>query len=141
MDTLRYLGNLMLTWILRCLHGGSYSDLCYGYNAFWRRILNEIMLDADGFEIETQINVRILQAGLLIHEVPSVESRRIYGESNLDTFRDGWRVLKTIVREWFSPQVTRTDRSAAGPSHHATPLHLPITTYRSHSSVKVVGEG
>lgn len=141
MDTMRYLGNLALTWILRCLHGGSYSDLCYGYNAFWRRILSEINLDADGFEIETQINVRILQAGLRIHEVASIEARRIYGESNLDTFRDGWRVLKTIVREWFSPQVTCSERSAASLSHHATPLHLPVATHRSQSSVKVVGEG
>ena len=96
----RKLGNLGFTLGVRLLFGGIYSDLCYGYNAFWRRVLPRLHLDGDGFEIETIINVRALRAGLKITEVASFESPRICGDSRLRTFPDGWRVLKSILREW-----------------------------------------
>ena len=53
----------------------------------------------DGFEVETLINIRAAKARLAIVEVPSYEHRRRHGQSNLNTFRDGFRVLRTIVRE------------------------------------------
>ena len=56
----------------------------------------------NGFEIETLINLRAAAAGLAITEVPSYEHARIHGESNLNTFRDGRRVLRTIITEWRS---------------------------------------
>ncbi|MEU8250115.1 glycosyltransferase family 2 protein [Nonomuraea sp. NPDC048916] len=97
----RSLGNKMLTGLTNLLYGTRYTDLCYGYNAFWARHLDAMALDCDGFEIETLMNVRAAQAGLLIAEVPSHERSRIHGESNLHAVRDGWRVLKTIMRERF----------------------------------------
>ncbi len=100
MSYLRAAGNYMFTKMVRALFGGRYSDLCYGFAAFWRNILPQLELDADGFEIETMMNIRALKAGLKIVEVPSFEVERIHGESNLRTFPDGWRVLKTIAREW-----------------------------------------
>ena len=57
-------------------------------------------VDCDGFEVETLINLRIHKANLKIVEVASFEYSRVYGESNLRAFRDGWRVLKTILKEW-----------------------------------------
>jgi glycosyltransferase involved in cell wall biosynthesis len=99
MTVLRRSGNWMLRAAVRVSFGGRYSDLCYGYNAFWRRVLPVIEGDADGFEIETLMNVRVLAAGMKVAEVPSHEARRIHGVSNLSTFRDGYRVLRTIVRE------------------------------------------
>jgi glycosyltransferase involved in cell wall biosynthesis len=99
MSTLRRAGNWALGGVVRVTFGGRYSDLCYGYNAFWRRVLPVIDGDADGFEIETLMNVRVLAAGMKVAEVPSHEFARIYGFSNLSTFRDGYRVLRTIVRE------------------------------------------
>ncbi len=99
MGWLRRAGNSGLTLLVKMLFGGSYSDLCYGYNAFWRDVLPLLDLDATGFEIETMMNVRALQAGLRVVEVHSFESERIHGESNLRTFPDGWRVLRTILRE------------------------------------------
>ncbi len=104
MSWLRFLGNLGLTWLVRLAFGGQYSDLCYGYNAFWRRVLPQLDLCANGFEIETQMNVRALHKKLKVSEVPSFEALRIHGESNLNTFRDGWRVLKTIALEWWTQQ-------------------------------------
>jgi hypothetical protein len=81
------------------LFGTRYTDLCYGYNAFWARHLDVLALDCDGFEIETLINVRALKNRLKIVEVASFEAPRISGESNLRALPDGWRVLKTILRE------------------------------------------
>ena len=80
----------------RCLHS-NYSDLCYGYIAFRRECLDVLELESDGFEIETELIVKAAKAGLRIAEVPSIELDRISGASNLQTFRDGWRVLGTLA--------------------------------------------
>jgi len=99
----RMLGNWGFTMLVRLLFGGSYSDLCYGFNAFWKRALPKLNLDCNGFEIETVMNVRALRAGLKVAEVPSFEAERVYGSSHLQTIPDGWRVLKAIFREWWRP--------------------------------------
>lgn len=102
MTAFRALGNWGLTAMVRVLFGGFYTDLCYGYNAFWRRSLEAMEVEADGFEIETLMNIRALRARLKVVEVPSFEHDRVYGSSNLKAIRDGWRVLKVILRERFS---------------------------------------
>ena len=100
MPLYRKLGNWGFVLAVRVLFGGSYSDLCYGYNAFWRDILPQLALDGDGFEIETMMNVRVLREQVVVAEVPSFEAERIHGVGRLRTFPDGWRVLKCIVGEW-----------------------------------------
>jgi len=95
----RRLGNLFFTRFTNLLYRSSYTDLCYGYNAFWADTLDVINVDCSGFEVETLINIRVAKAGLTVAEVPSFERNRIFGESNLRTFRDGFRVLRTILRE------------------------------------------
>jgi glycosyltransferase involved in cell wall biosynthesis len=95
----RRIGNLFFTGFTNLLYRCRYTDLCYGYNAFWTDCLPAINVDCSGFEVETLINIRIAKAGLTVAEVPSFERNRIHGESNLRTFRDGLRVLRTIVRE------------------------------------------
>ena len=112
MPRLRQLGNKAFVLAVRVLFGARYSDLCYGYNAFWRRVLPKLELDADGFEIETMLNIRAYKAGLAIKEVPSFEAERIHGVGRLVTFPDGWRVLKTIWRERFGS--TALPRAATG---------------------------
>jgi hypothetical protein len=81
------------------LFGGRYTDLCYGYNAFWSSVLPRLQLDADGFEIETLMNIRALRAGLKVAEVASFEETRLHGKAKLRALPDGWRVAKTILRE------------------------------------------
>jgi glycosyltransferase involved in cell wall biosynthesis len=95
----RRMGNKGLNALVNTLYGTSYTDLCYGYNAFWARCLPYMRVDCDGFEVETLINVRIAKAGLVIHEVPSFERERLHGVSNLNAIRDGLRVLRTIGME------------------------------------------
>jgi glycosyltransferase involved in cell wall biosynthesis len=96
---LRRAGNWFLNAVVNVLFGTRYTDLCYGYNAFWAELLPQINVNCDGFEVETLINVRVAKAGLEVAEVPSVEQERIHGESKLRPVRDGLRVLSTIVNE------------------------------------------
>ncbi|HEV3358408.1 MAG TPA: glycosyltransferase family 2 protein [Pseudonocardiaceae bacterium] len=110
---LRTVGNSVLNGLSNALFRTSFTDLCYGYNAFWRedvvpvldlpspelRSADGEMIWCDGFEIETVISCRVVAAGLKIAEVPSMERSRVYGQSNLRTFVDGYRVLRTIMAE------------------------------------------
>lgn len=146
MEFHRYLGNLGLTWSVRILFGGAYSDLCYGYCAFWRRVLPDLALTSDGFEIETEMNVRALKAGLRVVEVPSFESPRIYGTSNLNAIRDGFRVLGVILKERFTSNAAKKQATVGkAEKDEFTPAmellleeaaslarnrqHLPLSTY------------
>lgn len=99
----RRLGNHCLVWLVRLLLGGSYTDLNYGYSAFWRELLPLFRLANEppqlGFEIESLIGVRALVNRLRVAEIASVEVERVHGASRLHPLRDGWRVLTTIVRE------------------------------------------
>jgi glycosyltransferase involved in cell wall biosynthesis len=111
---LRRAGNKCLSMLVNVLFRTRYSDLCYGYNAFWAHCLDVFDLDStspapdntdgrlwgDGFEIETLLNLRAARADLKITEVASFEHNRIHGVSNLNALTDGVRVLRTIAREW-----------------------------------------
>ncbi len=100
---LRTIGNRGLLGLTNRLFGTTFTELCYGYMAIRRSEIDRLELTADGFEIETQIVTRSVRAGLRIAEVPSQELERRHGQSNLRTFRDGWRVLRTIFTEWRRP--------------------------------------
>ena len=95
----RHYGNAFLTGLVNALFHVEYTDLCYGYMAFWRRCLPQLAVDCTGFEVETLLTVRAARAGLNIAEVPSLERERIHGTGNLRPVRDGLRVLRTIIRE------------------------------------------
>jgi glycosyltransferase involved in cell wall biosynthesis len=124
---LRKLGNDGLTGLANVLFGTRYTDLCHGYNVFWRRIVPLLALPdtalprpaggakrwGDGFEIETLINLRLAARGVRVTEVPNIEHPRRYGESNLNTFRDGARVLRTIATEY---RQLRRDRRSPAPA-------------------------
>ncbi|GIJ46339.1 hypothetical protein Val02_32250 [Virgisporangium aliadipatigenens] len=110
----RRAGNKGLNVLTNILNGTRFTDLCYGYNAFWRSTLDVLGLTpgtsgdemrwGDGFEIETIINVRVARAGLSVAEVPSYERDRLHGESNLNAVTDGLRVLRSIARERLRPK-------------------------------------
>ena len=141
--SLRRFGNDCLTGFFNLFYGRNYSDLCYGYNVFWRCFLPVLGLDAatlappggdklwgDGFEVETLIHVRVAKAALKVAEVPSYEYPRMHGLSNLNATTDGLRVVRTMLAEWRggpapvpaplppkggpSPHRVRTIRGASG---------------------------
>lgn len=130
----RKLGNWGFVVMVRVLFGGKYTDLCYGYNAFWKRVVPLLDLDCNGFEVETMMNVRALKAGLKITEVPSFEFPRVHGKGRLRTIPDGWRVLRTIIWEALNgkalvlraQRATRKRQATPGqPAHPATRLKSP----------------
>lgn len=128
-------GHWGLLSTLRLLHGGHYSDLCYGYIAFWSRVLPLLDLHSNGFEIETEMNVRALQTGLRVAEIPSFEWPRVHGKSHLRTIPDGWRVLITIVKEKFLDHRPPASNSTTKPSLHPfiTPkISTVICSYSEH---------
>ncbi len=101
MPAYRKAGNLAFILAANLLFGVSFTDLCYGFHAFWRYCLDAIDLaKVDGFEIDTAIYLEAVRKKLRIVEVPSFEGYRFYGSSNLRTIPDGFRVLRTIVNEW-----------------------------------------
>jgi glycosyltransferase involved in cell wall biosynthesis len=114
---LRRLGNYWLCRLVNLLFRRRFSDLCYGYNAFWRYCLDYLEIDSNGFEVETQMSLRMHKAGLKIAEVPSLEHPRIYGQSHLRTFHDGWCVLKTILKERSSNALTLSQVCHLASSH------------------------
>ncbi|KNB49654.1 glycosyltransferase family 2 protein [Streptomyces caatingaensis] len=112
MTPVRKLGNRVLCSLVNHKFGARYTDLCYGYNAFWKRVLDDIALDCAGFEVETLMNIRVVKAGLKVQEIPSHEFVRIHGASNLRAVRDGLRVLRVILRERGSRRRKRPGRPA-----------------------------
>jgi len=124
MTILRRVGNRALTRAVRLTFGGRYSDLCYGYMAFWRHVLPTFDGDVKGFEIETFLNIRALAAGLRVVEVASFESARLFGESHLRTFRDGSRALITIGRERRRLAKARAERGIPRPTSHQVPVQV-----------------
>lgn len=119
---LRNLGNKGLNGLVNLVFRTKFSDLCYGYNAFWRKHVSVIELPpteytraqwGDGFEIETVINVRLATSGLRVVEVGSFEGPRLHGRSNLNAYSDGMRVLRTIISEWGHWRATKDIRKAS----------------------------
>jgi glycosyltransferase involved in cell wall biosynthesis len=150
---LRKLGNDGLNLVVNVLFGTRFTDLCYGYNAFWRRVVPTLALPdptlprptdgsklwGDGFEIETMINIRAAADGMKVGEVGSIEHARIHGQSNLNTFRDGFRVLRTIFSEY--GRMRRQRRGGArdnGVILHQHPTAAPATTVPVRALNKVV---
>lgn len=93
------LGNAMLTGMLARLFGRSFSDILSGYRVFSRRFVKSFPVLSAGFEIETEISVHALELRMPVSEVVTAYAARPDGsESKLSTYRDGWRILNTIIR-------------------------------------------
>ena len=122
---IRRLGNKVLVGAVNSVCGTRYTDLCYGYNAFWRDCLGHIDVDVPGFEVETRLNMVVAQAGLLVIEVPSFEYSRVHGASNLHAVRDGLRVLRTIAS---SSCEVRRGRTSARSERDTSPVLEPGDT-------------
>lgn len=99
----RRFGNKLFVTMVNRMYNANYTDLCYGYRAFKKEALEKIYCRSKGFEIETEQSIRMRKAGLRIKEISSFEARRKNGNSNLNSFRDGWKILQIIFREYIKP--------------------------------------
>lgn len=102
MSLLRRIGNTLMVTIVNLLWSAKYTDLCYGFAAFNKRAIKKLVphLKSQNFEIETEIFLKALDLGLVVKEVPSTEFIRKNGTSNLNSFRDGFRILLKIAEEF-----------------------------------------
>jgi len=142
MERLRRMGNWALTRLVRVGFGARFSDLCYGYTAFWRDVLPVLNGPFRGFEVETVIHIRAVRAGLQIAEVPSFESIRISGTTNLRTVRDGFRVLRAIGTEWALEKVIGTDHRVRPEHRIPRPVqHPPWQANRRAVHLPAIPEG
>jgi glycosyltransferase involved in cell wall biosynthesis len=109
---IRDLGNWGLLTAANMLLRTRFSELCYGYMAVRRTALPQLALVSDGFEIETEIVARAVTCGLPVEEVPSYEFPRRNGASNLNAIRDGFRIVRTLLRVWYQGLFRRAVGSA-----------------------------
>jgi glycosyltransferase involved in cell wall biosynthesis len=92
------LGNQLFTGILASLFGRTFTDIFSGYRVFSRRFVKSFPALARGFETETEISVHALELAMPVGEVVTAYGARPEGSvSKLSTYRDGWRIMKTIL--------------------------------------------
>ena len=130
---LRRLGSRLLIGVANRLFGAHFTDMFCGLNAFWKDCLAYFEVDCPGFEIETLLHLRICKANLAMVEVPSFEHARLHGASHFRTFRDGWRVLKMILRE------ARNGRSVIRPVQMRPPALSPALPWEGFAVAEQTG--
>ena len=121
---IRDLGNRGLLMAANILFGTRFSELCYGFMAVRRSAIGDLNLVSDGFEIETEIVVRAVRAGLPVVEVASFELPRRAGASNLNAVRDGLRILRTLLQVRTGIGRPRSERVARRPRTHGHRVHI-----------------
>ncbi len=146
----RAAGNWALTKVVNSLFRTRYTDLCYGFNAFWRDVLPVFDLPdpaatgearwGDGFEIETLMNCRAAAARLTVLELPSYEHDRIHGASNLRAYHDCMRVLRTIHTEWRRLRSQRSSTRHLGATARFSEQRQPSTLTRPETTELLAGQ-
>ncbi len=97
----RIIGNLIIAAVFNMLFLTRFTDLCSGYNAFWRNSIEKVSLDSeDCFEDEPLLISRAKKMGLKMVEVGHHDRGRMSGESKAPSWRQGIKAIKTLVREW-----------------------------------------
>lgn len=101
-NLIRRFGNSIFVILVNSLFGLKITDLCYGYMAFTKNAINKLngILNSKGFDIETEIILKANKLGLKIVEIPSLELKRQHGRSKLNTFKDGFKILLKIIKEF-----------------------------------------
>jgi glycosyltransferase involved in cell wall biosynthesis len=101
-------GNRMLTGFLSAVFGEAFRDILSGYRVFSRRFVKSFPVLSDGFEIETELSVHALELALPVGEIETPYYARPEGSvSKLNTWRDGLRILGTILRLYRSEKPLR----------------------------------
>jgi hypothetical protein len=101
-------GNRMLTGFLSSVFGDAFKDILSGYRVFSRRFVKSFPVLSDGFEIETELSVHALELALPVAEIETPYYARPEGSfSKLNTWRDGFRILGTILKLYRSEKPLR----------------------------------
>jgi glycosyltransferase involved in cell wall biosynthesis len=97
----RWFGNKVLATTCNMLHGTRYTDVCSGYNAFWKSAFLRLRLAYDGFEMEQEMLVKVKKANLRVAEVEHHDSGRFSGVSKVSDIKQGLVDWIVIIRERF----------------------------------------
>ena len=98
----RIFGNWLIVTVFNVLYGAKYTDLCSGYNAFWKSVTQRVNLwSEDGWNYEPLLICRLHRAGLKVIEVPQNMQGRLSGRSRLPNWEQGFTAIRTVVRERF----------------------------------------
>ncbi len=101
----RLIGNLIIVLTFDLLFARPFTDLCSGYNAFWKRAIERVDLSSrDGFEDEPLMISRTVKAGVRVKEVWHTDRGRLSGENKSPSFRQGFKSVKTVIRERFAKE-------------------------------------
>ena len=93
------IGNRLLTAFVAAMFGPTFNDMLSGYRVFSRRFVKSFPMLSGGFEIETELTVHALELGLAVAEIDTPYYARLEGSaSKLNTWRDGYRILRTIIK-------------------------------------------
>jgi glycosyltransferase involved in cell wall biosynthesis len=93
------IGNRALTGFVAHVFGHAFTDMLSGYRVFSRRFVKSFPVLSGGFEIETELTIHALELGLPVAEVKTPYYTRPAGSaSKLNTWRDGLRILWTILK-------------------------------------------
>ncbi len=101
-ETVRGLGNYMLSFVFRVLWGQKISDILNGYKCFKKQVVKNYEYTSKNFEIELELVANALKEGGPIAEVPSHERERAGGEMKSHAVREGWKFLWAILRHGFA---------------------------------------
>ena len=98
---IRSIGNRLLCSLVNLRFGTHFTDLCYGYRSFRKEAFERLGLRECGFGIEAELSIAASKCRMRVVEIPSIEKKRKFGEAKLQTLRDGYIVLRTIVKNVF----------------------------------------
>jgi hypothetical protein len=101
MPPLRRFGNRLFAGLTNILYGTKYTDICAGLNAFRASIASLLDEDGKSFLDEPTLSIRLKKKGFKVVEVPQRDRGRILGRANEKFLPQGWRILKTIIKERF----------------------------------------
>lgn len=98
---LHLIGNVIINILILFLTGKRITDSQSGLRVFKRDVLRKLSLDSSGYDIESEIIVKILKNGYKIKEVPIQCRKRYSGASKINSFKDGFEILKAILKAKF----------------------------------------
>jgi len=94
---IHFIGNKIFNLLIKFFTGEWVTDSQSGFRAYRREVLKKLNIKSSGFEIETEMTIKALKGGFPIKEVPITCKRRRYATSRINTFKDGFDILKIIV--------------------------------------------
>lgn len=99
---LHILGNTIFNLIIMILTRKSITDSQTGFRAFKKRVIDEIKLFSNGYEVETELTVKTLKNGFTVYEIPIAFEKRKNGISRVNPLFDGLRIMTTILKAYIT---------------------------------------